>query len=272
MTDSSSSAAVHRAAAEGYTTTADAYVRGRPGYPPEVAGWLRDTLDLGPGRTVLDLGAGTGKFTRRLVDTGAHVIAAEPVAAMLAKLSAELPQVDTLAVTADALPLPDESVDTVICAQSFHWFATGAALAEIRRVLKPGGRLGLIWNMRDASIGWVAQLDAIVNRREGDAPRYYTGAWRDVFPFDGFGPLHVQRFSTGHTGSPEDVIVARVHSTSFIAALPADEQAQVDAEVRALIATEPTLSGRDTITVPYVTHAYDAVKIPRTHADESTKS
>lgn len=229
MTDSSSSAGVHHAAAEGYTTTADNYVRGRPDYPPEVAGWLRDTLGLGPGRTVLDLGAGTGKFTRRLVDTGAHVIAAEPVAAMLAKLSASLPQVDTLAVTADALPLPDESVDTVVCAQSFHWFATSAALAEIRRVLKPGGRLGLIWNMRDASIGWIAQLDAIVNRHEGDAPRYYNGAWRNVFPFDGFGPLHAQRFSVSHTGSPEDVIVARVRSTSFIAALAADERAQVDA-------------------------------------------
>lgn len=260
MTDSSPAAGVHRAAAEGYTTTADNYVRGRPDYPPEVACWLRDTLGLGPGRTVLDLGAGTGKFTRRLVDTGAHVIAAEPVAAMLAKLAASLPQVQTLAATAEALTLPDESVDAVVCAQSFHWFATPAALAEIHRVLKPGGRLGLIWNLRDARVGWVAQLDAIVNRHEGDAPRYYTGAWQSVFPFDGFEPLHGQHFSFGHTGSPEDVIVARVHSTSFIAALPADERAQVDAQLRALIAAEPTLRGRDTVTVPYVTDAFDVVK------------
>ena len=262
MTDSSPAAGVHRAAAAGFTTTADNYVRGRPDYPPDVAVWLRDTLGLAPGRTVIDLGAGTGKFTRRLVDTGAHVIAAEPVAAMLAKLAASLPQVETLAATADALPLPDESVDAIVCAQSFHWFATKAALAELHRVLKPGGRLGLIWNMRDARVGWVAQLDAIVNRHEGDAPRYYTGAWRTVFPFDGFGPLHAQHFSVGHTGSPEDVIVARVRSTSFIAALPADQRAQVDGEVRALIAAEPGLSGRDTVTVPYVTEAFDLIKLP----------
>ncbi|TDV38249.1 methyltransferase family protein [Paraburkholderia caballeronis] len=263
MTDSPPAAGVHRAAAEGYTTTADNYVRGRPDYPPEVAAWLCGTLGLQPGRTVVDLGAGTGKFTRRLVDTGAHVIAAEPVAAMRDKLAAALPQVEAIDGTATALPLADDSVDAVVCAQSFHWFANAAALAEIHRVLKPGGRLGLIWNLRDARVGWVAQLDAIVNRHEGDAPRYYTGAWRAAFPFDGFSPLHTQHFSFGHTGSPEDVIVARVRSTSFIAALPADEQAQVDAEVRALIAAQPALNGRQTVTVPYVTDAFDAVKLAR---------
>lgn len=263
MTASSPTAGVHRAAVAGYTTTADNYVRGRPEYPPEVAAWLRDTLGLAPGRTVIDLGAGTGKFTRRLVDTGAHVIAAEPVAAMLAKLSTALPQVDTLAAAADALPLPDACVDAVVCAQSFHWFATKAALAEIHRVLKPGGRLGLIWNTRDARVDWVARLDAIVNRHEGDAPRYYSGAWREAFPFDGLAPLHVRHFSFGHTGTPDDVIVARVRSTSFIAAMSAEQRAPIEAQLRELIATEPALSGRDTITVPYVTDAFDTVKLPR---------
>ena len=251
---------VHHAAAQGYTTTADNYVRGRPDYPPAVSGWLRETLGLAAGRTVVDLGAGTGKFTPRLLETGATVIAVEPVEQMRGKLSAALPQVEALAGTAAAIPLDDASVDAVVCAQSFHWFATREALAEIHRVLKPGGRLGLVWNLRDARVGWVAQLDRIVNRAEGDTPRYYTGAWRSVFPFAGFSPLQEAHFSIGHTGSPEDVIVARVRSTSFIAALPEAARAQIDAEVRALIAAEPELAGKDVVTLPYETAAFCAIK------------
>jgi hypothetical protein len=106
----------------------------------------------------------------------------------------------------------------------------------------------------------VAKLDAIVNRVEGDTPRYYTGAWRNVFPYPGFGALDEQHFSHGHTGAPEDVIVARVRSTSFIAALPADERAKIDGEVFALIAAEPALHGKDVVTVPYETAAFFTVK------------
>jgi SAM-dependent methyltransferase len=252
--------AIHHAAAEGYTATADNYVRGRPDYPPEVAGWLRDTLGLQVGRTALDLGAGTGKFTPRLVATGARVIAVEPVAQMRDKLSAALPQVEALPGTAQAIPLPDASVDAIVCAQAFHWFATPGALAEMHRVLKPGGKLGLVWNMRDARVSWVAQLDQIVNRVEGDTPRYYTGAWRKVFPFDGFGPLQEQHFSHGHTGSPEDVIVMRVRSTSFIAALPDAQREIIDAQVRALIAATPELNGKEVVSVPYETAAFHTVK------------
>jgi SAM-dependent methyltransferase len=256
----SSSTPIHRAASDGYTTAADKYVLGRPDYPAAIVDWLRDSLALDATKTVVDLGAGTGKFTPRLLATGARVIAVEPVAQMLGKLSAAWPQVEALAGTADSIPLPDASVDAVVCAQSFHWFATIGALAEIHRVLKPGGKLGLVWNMRDARVDWVARLDAIVNRVEGDTPRYYTGVWRTVFPFKGLGPLHEQHFSVGHTGSPEDVIVNRVRSTSFIAALAPEERAKIEEELKALIAREPTLSGRDAVTVPYETAAFYAVK------------
>lgn len=261
MTDQDCTGNVHRAAAVGYSpTAADHYVRGRPDYPPEVALWLRETLGLRDGQTVVDIGAGTGKFTRRLAETGARVIAVEPVAAMREKLASALPQVDVREGTAQALPLDDASVDAVVCAQAFHWFANAAALAEIHRVLKPGGPLGLIWNLRDARVGWVAKLDAIVNSVEGDTPRYYTGEWRAAFPFPGFGPLQEQHFSVGHTGSPEDVIVARVKSTSFIAALPPSGQAQIEVQVRALIDAEPTLRGQSTVTVPYETAAFVTLK------------
>ena len=252
--------AVHHAAADGYPVAADSYVKGRPDYPPEITAWLRERVGLRSGVTVVDLGAGTGKFTPQLLQTGAKVVAIEPVAQMRGKLSTALPQVEALAGSAEAMPLPDASVDAVVCAQSFHWFATHDALAEIHRVLKPGGRLGLVWNMRDGRVDWVAKLDAIVSRAEGDTPRYCTGAWRQAFPFAGFGPLHESHFSIGHTGSAEDVILNRVRSISFIATLPADERARIDGELEALIAAEPTLSGRAVVTMPYETAAFCAVK------------
>lgn len=251
---------VHHSAAAGYKTGADTYVRGRPDYPPQVADWLTGTLGLNADKAVVDLGAGTGKLTGRLVATGAQVIAVEPVAQMLEKLSEAFPEVLAVSGTAMDLPLPDASVDVVICAQAFHWFASTEALTEIARVLKPGGKLGLVWNLRDTRVSWVPKLDAIVNALEGDTPRYYTGAWRQAFPHVAFGPLAEQRFSHGHTGSPEDVIFNRVRSTSFVAALPAVERAKVDAQIRALIAREPELRGKEVVTVPYVTAAFVAVK------------
>ena len=251
---------VHHSAAAGYKTAADTYVKGRPDYPPQVTEWLNVTLGLDRHKTVIDLGAGTGKFTGRLVATGAQVIAVEPVAQMLEKLSDAWPDVLAVSGTATDLPLPDASVDVVICAQAFHWFASAEALSEIARVLKPGGQLGLIWNLRDTQVSWVPKLDAIVNALEGDTPRYYTGAWREAFPHPAFAPLQVERFHHGHTGSPEDVILNRVRSTSFIAALPEAQRAKVDEQIRALIAAEPELRGRDVVTVPYETAAFVAVK------------
>ncbi|MDR5838440.1 methyltransferase domain-containing protein [Caballeronia sp. LZ034LL] len=256
----SGSSNVHRAAAVGYTAHADSYVRGRPDYPPALTGWLVEQLGLGPGASVVDLGAGTGKFTPRLVQTGAQVFAVEPVDSMRAKLSAALPEVEALAGSAQSIPLADASVDAVVCAQSFHWFASRAALDEIHRVLKPGGRLGLVWNMRDARVPWVAKLDAIVNRYEGDTPRYYTGAWRSAFPHAGFGPLVETHFGIGHTGAPEDVILNRVRSTSFIAALPEAEREDIERAVRQLIDDEPDLRGKSEVTVPYETAAFLAVR------------
>lgn len=251
---------IHRSAAGGFSQAADAYARGRPDYPPEVAGWLRGDLDLGPGRTVVDLGAGTGKFTPLLLATGAAVVAVEPVAQMLEKLAAALPDAEARAGTAEAIPLPDGAADAVVCAQAFHWFANPAALAEIRRVLKPGGRLGLIWNVRDSRLGWMARIDAIQRPYEGDTPRFHNGQWRTLFPAPGFGPLHERHYRHGHTGAPEDVILNRIRSVSFIAALPPGERARVDAQLRALIASTPELRGREVVTVPYETAAYWTVK------------
>lgn len=248
--------AVHPAARAGYTASAATYVSGRPGYPPEVGDWLRETLALGPDRTALEVGAGTGKFLPRLVETGARVIALEPMAAMRTALADSNPGVTAIAGTAQAIPLEDASIDAVICAQSFHWFADSAALAEMRRVLRIGGTLGLIWNVRDESVPWMKALEELVEPYAGDAPRYRSGAWRTAFPAEGFAPLPERRVPHAHIGDPEKVIVDRTLSVSFVAALPTEERARIAAKVRALIAGTPQLAGRASIPFPYETRIY----------------
>lgn len=251
---------IHAAAQQGFTNQAAAYARGRPDYPAALRGWLVDALGLGPGRTVADVGAGTGKFTPLLCATGADVMAMEPVDAMRAQLQAALPAVRALPGTADALGLDDASLDAIVCAQAFHWFATRAALDEFARVLRPGGRLGLVWNVRDESVDWVAQLTRTITPHEGDAPRLHTGAWRQAFPHPAFGPLQESTFDHAHEGAPQQVIVDRFMSISFIAALPATEQARVREQIETLVATHPALRGKDVVRFPYRTRALVCVR------------
>jgi len=252
---------IHHSAADGYAVTSATYVKGRPDYPPEVDGWLRGELALGAGKLALDLGAGTGKFLPYLLRTGAIAIAVDPVPAMLAQLADLNPGVEAKLGTAERIPLADACVDAIVCAQSFHWFANGDALGEMRRVLRPGGALGLIWNVRDESVAWVAALRAIFDAHEGDTPRYHRQAWRRLFPAEGFGPLCDRRFRHGHTGSPEHVIIDRVLSTSFIAALPVTQRDGIAAEVRQLIARTADLAGKSEVTMPYVTTAFFCRKL-----------
>ena len=252
---------IHATAQTGFDADAARYARGRPDYPAEVSGWLSDSIDLEPGKTVVDLGAGTGKFTRRLLATGARVVAVEPVAAMRAKLSADLPEVDVLDGSATVIPLPDASVDAIVCAQAFHWFATADALAEMHRVLKPGGILGLIWNTKDDSVSWVKAAFAVIEPYEGDVPRFHNGAWRAVFPADGFGPLHEEQFGHAHIGTPEAVLVDRLLSVSFISSLPDAERETVATRIRHLIATNPALAGKTEVAVPYTTYAFSTERL-----------
>lgn len=252
---------LHRAAADGFAAQAAAYVAGRPDYPSEIGGWLADDVGAGPGRTVVDLGAGTGKFTTLLRGTDANVIAVEPVDAMRAELTRLDPDIDARRGTAQDIPLSEGAADAVVCAQSFHWFAGPEALGEIRRVLRPRGVLGLVWNIRDESVPWVAALTAILKPYEGDAPRQSSGVWRDLFPGHGFGPLLERSYNHSHSGPPERVIVDRSISVSFIAALPRSEQDKVRERLRGLIADTPELAGKNVVTFPYVTLACRCIRI-----------
>lgn len=240
----------------GYETGAGVYVEGRPGYPLEAGAWLREVVGVGPGRRTLEVGAGTGKFMPLLQACGGDLVAVEPIAAMREELTRAYPAVEVLAGSADAIPLPDASVDAVVCAQAFHWFATAAAVQEMRRVLAPGGVLGLIWNGRDESVPWVAALSDITNAYEGDTPRYRTGAWRQAFPAPGFAILGECHAHNAHIGGPEQVLVKRTLSVSFIAALPPDQRQAVERDVRALIARTPELANRSEIAFPYETSMF----------------
>jgi SAM-dependent methyltransferase len=254
-----SSPAIHPAARQGFTRQAEAYQRGRPSYPAGLQGWLRDALGLEPGRVVADVGAGTGKFCPLLLATGADVIAVEPVDAMRQRIAPHA-GLRTQAGTAQATGLAPASLDALVCAQAFHWFATRAALDEFARVLRPGAHLGLVWNVRDESVDWVAEFTRIYAPYEGDTPRFHSGDWQRAFPHPAFGPLTETTFTHQHVGPPEQVIIDRVLSTSFIAALPADEQAKVRAQLEDLIATHPSRRGQAEVRVPYATRAFACVR------------
>ena len=250
---------VHVAAQEGFTNRADAYARGRPEYPAALDGWLRDALQLGPGRHAADVGAGTGKFTPLLLATGADVVAVEPVDAMRARIAPH-ERLRVQAGKAEATGLSSGSLGAIVCAQAFHWFSSRATLDEFARVLKPGGRLGLVWNVRDESVDWVAKLTRIVAPYEGDAPRFWKQTWREAFPHPALGPAHETVFEHEHVGPPAQVIVDRFMSVSFIAALPAPEQAAVRQQIEALIDTHPALRGQATVRLPYQTRAFVCVR------------
>ncbi len=255
---------IHDAARQGYTSASDSYQRGRPEYPQALADWLAATLGVREGAHVVDVGAGTGKFTKLLTRSGAAVTAVEPVDAMRQKLSESQLGVRALAGTAEAMPLADGEADVLICAQAFHWFANAQALREMHRVLRPGGRLGLVWNVRDESCDWVAAITEIITRYEGDAPRHYTGQWKRPFESQSlFAPLQLTEFPHGHQGSFEQVVIDRIASVSFIAALPQPEREVVLARLRALPQRFAALR-ESLITFPYVTQAWHAERLAGT--------
>jgi SAM-dependent methyltransferase len=244
---------LHAAAARGFEAGADAYARGRPGYPDAAVDAALEALRVGPGDLLLELGAGTGSLTRSLAARGLCVLALEPVAAMrrrLAGVAGALP----VAATAEALPVRDGGVAGAIAATAFHWFDGPAALRALHRALPRGARLALLWNRRDLAVDWVARLDELLNAAEPPGtPRYRTGRWRAAFDAaaGAFGPLHASQHPHVHVLSPEGV-VDRIASVSYVAAMDASGRERVLAEVRALLAAHPDTAGRDALELPYV--------------------
>jgi SAM-dependent methyltransferase len=187
-----------------------------------------------PGRRVLDLGAGTGMLTRHLLARGAEVIAAEPVAGMRTVLRDAHPAALTVAARAEALPLPDGTVDAVTVAQAFHWFDADAALAEMHRVLRPGGLVAVLFNIRDLDDPLQAELDEQLRADRGDTPSWASRDW-DAALRDAAGFAPPEEHAEAHVHHLDgDGFVARVASVSFVARLPEDRRQQVLREAREL--------------------------------------
>jgi len=247
---------IHESAAKGFAAGADAYERGRPEYSVEAIDALTRELGIGPGKRVLDLAAGTGKLTRQIAPSGAEIVAVEPIAEMRAKLEAVIPDVEAIEGTAEGIPLPNHSVDAVVVGQAFHWFDGVRAVSEIRRVLGPGGALGLIWQARDPRLPWIERLDEIIDRADDGHPRFRTMGWRESFDRTAlFEPLQSGDFETVQRGSPE-TIVDRVASISYVAAMSEARRHLVLDQVRDLLATDPETASNEVVELPYKAHVY----------------
>lgn len=244
-------------AVSGFAQAASYYSRGRPGYPEALAEWLRGPIALGPGKMLIELGAGTGQCTLLLIHTGAHVLAVEPAAQMRSQFLSAYPEGRIVAGSAQAIPAPSASADAVVCAQSFHWFAQEASLAEIARVLKTQGVLALIWNVPDERVDWVADICEILDPVERTAPcQYKRGTWQKVFPDRRFTSLQRAEFLHWHRGSPEEVIIQRAASLSYVANLEAAHREAIIDQLRGFIRSHPALTNRLMIDFPYRTFAY----------------
>jgi SAM-dependent methyltransferase len=234
----------------GFELVADVYERARPSYPAEALAWIADRLDLRAGRTVLDLGAGTGKLTRALSETGARVIAVEPGDAMRAELQRATPGAEALRGSAEDIPLPDASVDGIAVGQAFHWFRHDVAIPELHRVLRGGGGVALIWNTRDQELPLhreIGELIAPFIPPDRPAPDEWSRQLRET---ELFGPLETRRFSFVHKVDA-DGLAERMASVSFVAAAPLEARRELDSRLRKLA---ERLGG--CVDFPYVTAVY----------------
>jgi SAM-dependent methyltransferase len=237
--------------ARSFGGVADAYDRGRPSYPREAAVWLTSDQPL----TVLELGAGTGKLTEQLLALGHDVHASEPDPKMLAILEKNHPGIRASQATAEEIPAGDSTYDVVVSAQAFHWFDHSRALPEIARVLKPRGRLSLVWNQRDERIPWVKRLGRIIGTQEHlSDPSELLGSSML------FGEVEQESFSFWQLvdrASIQDL----VRSRSNIAVLPPAEQEAKMAEVLAFY--DEYGRGMDGMQLPYAAGCFRAEALDR---------
>jgi SAM-dependent methyltransferase len=243
--------------AQGFDGVADEYERGRPGYPAAAVA----ALGLPDGARVADVGAGTGKLTRALVAAGLDVVAVEPLDGMRARLAAELPGVEALPGTAEALPLADASVDAVACGDCFHWFEPEPTARELARVIRPGGTLAILFNTpaRHAELPWGAELTAILEEVRPEHPGFDGGRRRPVVVDapGAFTPLQRTEVDNPHRTDREGVL-ANIASISFVAVLPHSERRALLDRIDALLRGH----GVEALLMPLRTELHVARRLP----------
>jgi ubiquinone/menaquinone biosynthesis C-methylase UbiE len=241
------------AGGQGFGVVAQTYDNVRPSYPVAAVDWAFEGIQMAV--DVVDLGAGTGKLTSQLAALGHRVQAVEPDSQMLRVLTEKLPTVKGTVGTGEATTLPDHSVDVVTVAQAFHWMDEAASFAEFRRILRPGGRVVLIWNDRDSTrSSWNKTLSAMLqsigenttaHRMTGVAPTTVTG----------FSTVETFRIEWSRTTTPEGLLDL-VRSRSYIIALDETRRNDFLQQVRTLIDTHPDLAGKSEFDLPYLTSAF----------------
>jgi SAM-dependent methyltransferase len=241
--------------ASSFGAAAVSYAEHRPDYAPAAVRWA---LARAPGRRVLDLGAGTGKLTGTLLTLGADVVAVEPDPAMLTELRRALPGVRALSGSAEAIPLPDASVDAVLAGNALHWFDMAVAGPEMVRVLAPGGILAGLWNVMDDRVDWVAGLERI-SGSAAIGPRDTLSSWRAAT-----AGLHLPETGVAQFGSPEqaefphvqrrtaDSLVATIATRAGVLVMPEQQRAATLGRIRAFLASRPETTGGE-FTLPMLT-------------------
>lgn len=243
--------------ARSFGAVAADYDRLRPTTPQAALDWLLPVH----ARRVLDLGAGTGGTTRALLARGLDVVAVEPDERMREVLALRAPAAEVLAGAAEAIPLPDGDVDAVIVSSAWHWFDPRRAPAEVARVLRPGGRLGVLWNGRDGEVAWMSALEQAV-RTDGmtaapSARRYREVDLPDGLPF-GVGERHEVRWT--QQMPPADVVALMGTYSGVLALAPAERAARLAAAAQ-LLAEHPDAAGRELLDVPFVARCWRADRL-----------
>jgi SAM-dependent methyltransferase len=227
--------------AERFGSIAEVYDRGRPGYAPAVVGAICAELRIPPGGRVLDLAAGTGKLSRALLECGLDVVAVEPQVELRELLTAHLGPERALDGLAEAIPLADAELDGVTVADAFHWFDPIGALAEIRRVLKPGGGLALLSTMPDWSgASWAHELGTLIERSRPEHPFFDGPTYRQsLAAAGGWSRMREIEVCASQPFHPERM-ADYVASMSWVAAMPDDRRAEFVEEAAAIVARGET--------------------------------
>jgi len=238
-----------------FGSVAETYETGRPDYPIQAVDWMLQPV-VGGERSirVADVGAGTGKLTRAVVELGAEVVAIDPDAKMLAVLRERVHGVPTFVGSAESLPLPAASVDAVLLGQAWHWVNPQAGSTEVGRVLRSGGVLGLVWNIRDESVEWVRRLTSIMHGSH--AEEMLAAGEPPLGP-----PFEVSESAHWLWSRPmtRASLLAMARSRSYIISAETDDRARIEAGLGALF-DEIGAVGDAVVELPNVTRAYRAVR------------